>query len=132
MRSDAEKVAKYVAARPDIILAVKTWGSFTVQTLAKEAMNSLGVDFSTIANRTSIVVGRGHSGKVGDRVSSQKNVEPAFSGEASSGVEAGTVVKFSLRAGHPIFNDGKVNGSVTHGFDSSTEKNVGQVHIVRG
>ena len=57
MRSDAEKVAKYVAARPDIILAVKTWGSFTVQTLAKEAMNSLGVDFSTIANRTSIVVG---------------------------------------------------------------------------
>ncbi len=127
MQVDAEKVAKYVAARPDIILAVKKGDSAAVQMLAKEAMNSLGVDFITIANRTGNVVGRGHSSKVGDNVSSQKNVELALSGKASSGVEEGTVVKFSLRAGHPILDNGKVIGSVTPGFDLSTEKIVDQI-----
>ena len=56
----------------------------------------------TIADKEGKVVGRGHSDKVGDSVLDQVNVKKALAGQASTGVEEGTVVKFSLRAGHPV------------------------------
>ncbi len=63
------------------------------------------------------MVGRGHSDKAGDSVLCQPNVKKALGGEASTGIEEGTVVKFSLRAGAPVKIGDKVVGSVTTGVD---------------
>ena len=75
----------------------------------------------TIADKDGKVVGRGHSDKVGDSVLGQANVKKALAGQASSGVEEGTVVKFSMRAGHPVKLEGQVVGSVTAGVDLSSD-----------
>jgi len=49
------------------------------------------------------------------------NVKKALAGEISSGVEEGTVVKFSVRAGRPIQQAGQVVGTVTSGIDLSAD-----------
>jgi methyl-accepting chemotaxis protein len=90
-------------------------------------MHTLQVAFVTVADRDGTVIGRGHSDKSGDSVLGQVNVKQALSGKASTGVEPGTVVKFSLRAGHPIVSAGRIVGSVTTGFDLSTEAFVDEV-----
>ena len=63
------------------------------------------------------MVGRGHSDKAGDSVLSQSNVRKALGGEVSTGIEEGTVVKFSMRAGAPVKIGDKIVGSVTTGMD---------------
>ena len=63
------------------------------------------------------MVGRGHSDKAGDSVLTQANVRKALAGESSTGIEEGTVVKFSLRAGAPVKLGDKIVGSVTTGVD---------------
>jgi methyl-accepting chemotaxis protein len=47
-------------------------------------------------------------------------VKKSLAGEASTGIEEGTVVKFSLRAGAPVKIGDKVVGSVSTGVDLTT------------
>ncbi|MGV8079116.1 MAG: methyl-accepting chemotaxis protein [Syntrophales bacterium] len=116
----AAGAAATLASHPDLIAAVERRDGETVRKLGKSAMDNLGVAFVTVADRDGVVIGRGHSDKSGDRITDQVNVKNALSGKASTGVEPGAVVKFSLRAGHPVLQGGRVIGSVTTGFDLST------------
>jgi methyl-accepting chemotaxis protein len=110
-------VAQLTAARKDLAEAIEKGDTAYVQNLGKEVMRDSKAGFITIADKDGNVVGRGHSDKAGDSVLSQPNVKKALAGEASTGVEEGTVVKFSLRAGAPVRLGGKVVGSVTTGVD---------------
>jgi methyl-accepting chemotaxis protein len=93
-----------------------------VQRIGKEFLRGAGVNVLTVADKGGQVIGRGHSDKTGDSVLNQVNVKKALSaGEASSGVEEGTVVKFSMRAGQPIKLGGQIVGSVTAGIDLSSD-----------
>lgn len=123
----AAMAASILAARPDLALAVEKNDHAAVRQIGKEAMESMGIAFVTIADKDGKVVGRGHSEKTGDSVTSQMNVKQALSGRASTGIEEGTVVKFSLRAGHPIRSNDKITGSVTTGFDLATESFVDEI-----
>ena len=113
--------AYYFATKPDVAEAVKNGDTAYVQKAAKEFLKAGAVNVLTIANSEGKVVGRGHSDKNGDSVLSQVNVKKALSGEATSGVEEGTVVKFSMRAGQPIKINGQIVGSVTSGIDLSSD-----------
>ena len=110
-------VAQLTASRKDLAEAVTKGDTGRVQQLGKEVMRDSKAGFITIADKDGNVVGRGHSDKVGDSVLNQPNVKKALAGEPSTGIEEGTVVKFSLRAGAPVKLDGKVVGSVTTGVD---------------
>ena len=110
-------VAQLTAARKDLAEAITKGDTAFVQSLGKEVMRDSKAGFITIADKDGNVVGRGHSDKAGDSVLNQPNVKRALAGEASTGIEEGTVVKFSLRAGAPVKLGGKVVGSVTTGVD---------------
>ncbi len=109
-----------LASHPSLIAAVERKDGEAIRKIGKSAMEIFGIAFVTVADRDGVVIGRGHSDKSGDRIIDQVNVKNALSGKASTGVEPGTVVKFSLRAGHPVLQGGRVIGSVTTGFDLST------------
>ena len=110
-------VAQLTAARKDLAEAIVKGDTAFVRNLGKEVMRDSKAGFITIADRDGNVVGRGHSDKAGDSVLNQPNVRRALAGEATTGIEEGTVVKFSLRAGAPVKQGGKVVGSVTTGVD---------------
>ena len=88
-----------------------------LQRFAQEVMRQTGVEFITISDSSGNVVARGHSERFGDSVMSQRNVQRALRGEASVAIEAGTVIKFSLRAGYPVKMGGRIIGAITPGID---------------
>jgi methyl-accepting chemotaxis protein len=121
MQDKAREAAHAVAGRPDVAQAVKRGDTAYVQKVSKEFLKSGAINVLTIAGKDGKVVGRGHSDKVGDSVLSQVNVKKALAGEASAGVEEGTVVKFSMRAGMPLKLEGEIVGSITTGADLSSD-----------
>ncbi|MBI5582180.1 MAG: cache domain-containing protein [Deltaproteobacteria bacterium] len=121
MQDRVREAAYAVAGRPDVAEAVKRGDTAYIQKVSKEVLKSGAVNVLTIAGKDGKVVGRGHSNKAGDSVLGQVNVKKALAGEASGGVEEGTVVKFSMRAGMPLKLEGEIVGSITTGADLSSD-----------
>ena len=105
------------AGRPDVAAAVEKKDTAYLRDAAKTFMTNEGLDFVTIADKEGNVIARGHSDKTGDSVSSQTNVKRALAGDITVGIESGSVVKLSLRAGAPVKIDGRIVGTVTPGID---------------
>lgn len=123
----AVHIAATMAERPDLIAAVEKGNKEAVQNLAKGYVKARQVSILTITDKNGNVLGRGHSDQTGDSVLNQINVKKALAGQASTGIEEGAVVKFSLSAGNPIRKGNLVIGSVTAGFDISADEFVDQV-----
>jgi methyl-accepting chemotaxis protein len=105
------------AARPDVATAMEKKDAAYLQNVSKTLMANEKLGFVTIADKDGNVIARGHSDKTGDNITNQINVKKALAGEASVGVESGSVVKLSLRAGAPVKIDGRIVGTVTPGID---------------
>ncbi len=105
------------AGRPDVVTAVEKKDTAYLQKVGKTLMDNESLGFVTIADKEGNVIARGHSDKTGDNVTNQINVKKAQAGEISVGVESGSVVKLSLRAGAPVKIDGRIVGTVTPGID---------------
>ncbi len=118
-RERCREAAFQFASRPDVAEAVKQGDGEALQKIAKAFLASGAVNVLTVAGPDGKVLARGHADKRGDSVLNQLNVKKALSGEAAAGIEEGTVVKFSMRAGQPIRNGESVVGSVTTGIDLS-------------
>ncbi len=124
--------AELLAARPDLAQAVAAGDAEAVRALVVPAMRTMGVEVITVADAKGMVVARAHSDKRGDSVLQQTNVARALAGEANAGVESGTVVPFSLRAGAPLRADGRIVGTVTVGMDLSSEAFVDGIKALTG
>lgn len=107
--------AATVAADPMLAEAIAKKATTTLQGMAKIFMSSSGADFVTVVDLEGNVLARGHSDKTGDNVLRQLNVKKALVGEMTVGIEEGTEVKFSLRAGAPVMVDGRTIGMVSTG-----------------
>jgi methyl-accepting chemotaxis protein len=120
-RDKVTGVAHLLAIRPDVGKAIEIKDTAFLQRVSKEVLQKHGLGLITIADKEGQVVARGHSEKVGDSVSNQLNVKKALAGEPFAGIEQGTVVKFSLRAGYPVKVNNQVVGSITSGIDLSSD-----------
>ncbi|MGE5799401.1 MAG: cache domain-containing protein, partial [Syntrophaceae bacterium] len=112
-----ESAAQMTAARKDLAEAIEKGDTAFVQKTGKEILRNAKISLITIADKDGKVVGRGHSEKAGDSVLSQSNVRKALGGEISTGIEEGTVVKFSMRAGAPVKLGDRIVGTITTGTD---------------
>ncbi|MFZ5812298.1 MAG: methyl-accepting chemotaxis protein [Thermodesulfobacteriota bacterium] len=121
--ADAFLVAENLA----VAQAVVEGNGEYLKKVAKDLMDKTLVEFVTISDKDGNVLARGHSDKTGDSVLNQTNVKKALAGQQSAGIEPGTAVKFSLRAGCPIRLDGKIVGVVTPGIDLGTHSFVDSI-----
>ena len=121
LESRSTGAAEFLAGQPDFIAAVKDRNSERVGAIAVSAKKNLDLGFVTVADSSGKVIARGHSDKKGDSVLSQQNVAFALKGKTATGVEEGTVVKFSIRAGAPVYSGGLIVGTVTTGYDMATD-----------
>jgi len=117
----------HMATNPQVVSKIAEKDTAWLQNYAKSVMEQTGIESITISDAEGMCIARGHSDKSGDSVAGQVNVQKALKGEVSVGVEQGTVIKFSLRAGFPVKKDGAVVGCVTPGFTLSSERFVDQV-----
>ena len=115
-----KKNAVTFASRKDLAEAVAAKDTAALQPIAKMLLADNGLEVLTIADAEGKVLARGHSEKIGDSVAGQVNVRKAIAGAANAGIEEGSVVKFSLRAGAPIKLDGRIVGTITPGIDLTT------------
>lgn len=116
-----------IASNKDVIEAVSAKNSTSLRPLIIQAMKVSGANFITVSDEKGIVIARSHADKTGDSVANQANVVKAIAGETNVGVEPGTVVKFSLRAGCPVQRDGKIVGVVTIGTSLSEPEFVDKI-----
>ena len=123
----ADKVKKHAlsfSTRPDLAEAIERKDTKRLQKLGKELMTDNGLEVLTIADIDGNVIARGHSEKTGDSVTNQINVKKALAGEVSVGIEEGTVVAFSLRAGAPIKINDRIVGTITPGIDLTAKDHI--------
>lgn len=106
---------RIIALDPAVIAAVKEKNSGILQKLSQNYLKNSEAEILTISDNEGNVIARGHSDKIGDSVLGQENVQQGLKGQPTSGIEEGSVVKFSIRSGTPIVLDGKVLGVVTIG-----------------
>ncbi len=119
--------ASLMAANPQVADRIAQGDTPWLQEYAKGVMAETGLESITISDREGKCIARGHSDKSGDSVANQINVQKALKGEIVVGVEQGTIVKFSLRAGYPVKKDGVVVGVITPGFTLSSERFVDDI-----
>ncbi len=113
--------ASLLAGNPSVATALKEGKGEFLRELAGNIVKEQEGMLITIADKDGVVVARGHSDKKGDSVVNQINVKKALAGEASTGIEEGTVVKLSLRAGYPVKVGGEIVGSITTGINLSSD-----------
>ena len=124
---DMSAVAMLASSDRNIAQAMADRDTPALQAYAKGLIEKTRVEFVTISDAAGTVLARGHSDKVGDSVLKQINVQKALKGEATTGIEPGTVVKFSLRAGQPVTLDGTLVGVITTGVDIASHSFVDRI-----
>jgi methyl-accepting chemotaxis protein len=127
LKMQSLSTACLVGLNLEIAQAVERRDTPALQKLGKRLMEKVQPDFLTITDKDGIALARTHSSTVGDSVLNQLAVQKGLAGQESVGVEEGSAVKLSVRAGAPIYLDGKVVGSVALGFDLASNKFVDSV-----
>ena len=117
---EVKGVTFLLSTRPDLIEAIREKNSAKLLQIAKLAQRELAIEFVTIADASGIVLARGHSDKTGDSIKKQINVQRAEEGLGTVGLEEGTAVKFSLRAGYPVRDGNTIIGTITTGVNLSS------------
>lgn len=109
-----------LSKNPLLAEAVERWDPYTVRTLSEPLMKDGKLDYMCFTNPQGLTLYRTHEpGKIpkkDDFIINQINIKKAVSGQAFVGVEEGKVVKFSVRAGAPLYKDGKLVGAITSGY----------------
>ena len=132
LKEKAVSMASVSAERTDLVSAIEKGDREALKNIANDYVKSRQVSVLTIVDKDGNVLARGHSEKIGDNISAQMNVKKALSGQASTGIEEGTEVKLALRAGNPVKSGNGVIGSVTAGFDLSSDAFVDGIKKIYG
>ncbi len=117
--SHFEHLAAFFAQDQALIKAVELFDQKNVARIVRDYLNSeVDLDFITITDKNTMVMGRAHSPKWGDYIANQRTVLEALQGRAAQGVVLGSEVPFSFRASHPLQRqDGTIVGSLSLGLN---------------
>jgi len=119
--AQAQAFGRVFADQAEVRAAVAAGDGATLRGLAATFRERTGLDIVVVADAHGRVLARGHADEAGDSVAGQPNVASALRGTPAVGIEDGTVVGYSLRAGVPLVVGGAVLGVVTTGYDLSRE-----------
>ena len=120
-REKAMGFAHLTASRADVVSALENKDAAFLQGVGAEVMKMGNFGLVTITDQDGNVVARGHSQDVGDNIMNQIVVKRALANEPSVGLEEGTVVKLSIRAGYPVKKGDTVIGTILLGMNLSSD-----------
>jgi len=119
--AQAQAFGRVFAAQSEVQAALAAGDHAALRKLATAFRAETGLDLFVVSDAEGRVLARGHAEQDGDSVAGQPNVARALKGEASVGIETGTVVGLAIRAGVPLRAGDAVVGAVTAGYDLSHE-----------
>ncbi|MDR2734753.1 MAG: methyl-accepting chemotaxis protein [Spirochaetota bacterium] len=122
MAKRVQKTLREAPLLPAMITAVSQKDSRAVQALGKALMQEYEVTLITVVDKNGVVIGRGHSDRVGDDLMYQQSCQQALKGDTTWGMETSTVVKFSVRGASPVLYNGEIIGAVSTGIDLASDK----------
>ena len=122
MKSAAFRAALQVTDYAELADAIARGDREEVVRLSIRLKNLTGVETLAIADADAVIVARAHDpGNYGDSIANQFNIQSALAGTPIATIEIGTVVRFSVRGGAPIYDSsGALVGAVTVGFRLDT------------
>lgn len=125
-KREMKQQAVLLAANPDVVRAVEAKDTAQVLAVMSRLLKDIPIDSVTVSDEQGVVIARTHEpDKKGDSVAGQANVREALKGNTTAGVEPGTVVKLSARAGAPVRNAaGQIVGVVTPGITLTKNETV--------
>lgn len=114
-KSKAE--ANFISVDPNIANSIQKNDSIKLQNILSSYLESEKLGLLIVTDKTGTVLSRGHStSEYGDSLSSERAVEEALIGNPFTTIEYSLGEKLSIRASSPIYNDGKIIGTVVAGF----------------
>ena len=118
--------AVILAANPDVIRTVEAKDTAQVLAVMGKILKDAPIDSVMIVDNNGNVIARVHEPtKHGDNVAKQKAVSEALKGNVTTGIEPGTTVKLSAKAGAPVRNSqGQVVGVIAPGITLTRNETV--------
>ncbi len=116
-----------LAHNSDLIEALVRRDAKTMKDLLRHQMEILKVDSVLVSDEKGIILVRAHDDKAGDSGLNLISLARALQGQPNVGIERGNVVKFAIRAAHPIKQDGAVIGAVALGNSLASDKFVDDI-----
>ena len=122
MKENAYRAALQIAGDAELAEAVARGDRDEVVRTSIRLKNLTGVETCAITDSNAIIMARAHQPELyGDSIANQFNIQSALSGNPVATIEIGTVVRFSVRGGAPIYDaGGALVGAVTVGFRLDT------------
>lgn len=109
--------AKFISKDPLIASSLLESDLLSLQTILTQYLESEQLGFLLVTDKSGTVMMRAHSpGERGDSIVKERAVEEALIGNNFATIESSPGEKFSIRAGAPIYKDGKIIGAVITGF----------------
>lgn len=120
-KENAQSHAQILARNPQIIQSLKQRDAQTLFAITTPLLKESNLEYLVITDPKGFVIIRTHEpGKIpkpDDSIANQMNVAQAISGKSFVGVEEGKVVKLSVRAGVPVYDEqGTLIGAISTGY----------------
>lgn len=117
LKNTLKSSANAIASDTDFIKSVKGKSKMLIRQSATSLINTFGVQMCTITDEKGYVLARTHDPmKSGDSISSQATVSAALKGTSSANVGADEFTKLAVFDSEPIWDSGKLIGTVTIGY----------------
>ena len=128
-QSDMKAKASMIAANQEVAQAVEAKDTARVLAVVGRLLKEAPIDSVMITDENGIVIARVHApNQKGGSVAGQKVVSEALKGNLTAGIEPGTTVRLSAKAGAPIRNaQGRIVGVVSPGVTLTRNETVDHV-----